>query len=354
MKRLLPLMLALALTPALADDSAAVAARIAEVRAMPAAANAAAAGAQRHALDQAWRYFGDHRDDALPALRRELAAELRSARPNPLLLLDAGYFLRVYGAASDRALATQALLAIPPEAAVDGAQLFRFAHAVAGDGEPRLLPLLDRAFLHGHVSVPVPQHGTVIEDAGVCAFLYGRLGEAGERHLAGLLHDPSSAQRALDVLLMVGSPDSVPAVGALLASPDMELFSRAVTFMLRNGGPQGRDALLALKPEALPEKAREFFAPLREQIAKAPQPPAPQGQTPDAEVRRQLDVLEAGYGSFDGVDAATIMQSHLPRQELAERLQRIRQRAYERVTTAALADIETLGAMLNALRYRHD
>ena len=62
--------------------------------------------------------------------------ELRQPKPNQLLLLDVGYFLRAQGEASDKALATQALLAIDPESpaiAAQSAQLFRFVHAAAQD-----------------------------------------------------------------------------------------------------------------------------------------------------------------------------------------------------------------------------
>lgn len=331
---------------------AALAARIAQIRAMPPAANAAEAGSQRVILNAAWRLFGDYREEAIPLLRRELASELRAARPSPQLLLDAAYFLAVYGAESDKALALQAALATPPDAALDGPQLFRLAHTAAASRDPRLLPLLDRAFLRQPVSLPLPQQGTAIDETGVRVLLYGRFGEAGERHLAAQLRDELLAKAVLDVLLLVGTPGSVPAVQPLLQSADMEVFSRAVNFLLRAGGPEGRQVLLNLKWQGLSKEAAEFFVSMREQLARQPAPPRGQGALPDAEVRRQLDALEANAGRYETISPAAIAQSGLPKQELVERLTRIRERSYGRTTNEALADIETTSALLNAVRYR--
>lgn len=357
MRRVLLSVLASSLfwAPAFAGDAAtdaAIAARIAHIRAMPPAANAAAAGAQRHELDAAWRFFGDYREDAIPLLRRELAAELRSTRPSQQLLLDAACFLVAYGAEPDMPLEAQAALAIDPDAALDGPQLFRLVHAVAASRDTRLLPLIDRAFLRKTVSIPLPQQGSSIDETGVRALLYGRFGATGERHLAAQLHDAAVTKPALDVLQIIGSPASVPAVAPLLQSPDVEVFTRAVNFLVRAGGPQGRQALLALKPQGLSKEAVEFFAPLREQLARQPVSQAGKGGLPDAEVRRQLDAVEASLGSYAGVDPAAIVQSRLPKQELIERLTRIRERSFARATIEALADIDTTSALLNAVRYR--
>jgi len=342
-------------SPAFAADAAidaAISARIAQIRAMPAAANASAAGAQRRELDSAWRYFGDYRDDAIPLLRRELAAEFRSPRPSQQLLLDAACFLLAYGSESDKPLATQAALAINPDALLDGPQLFRLMHAAAASHDPRLLPSFDRIFLRKTVTVPLPQQGSSIDETGVRALLYGQFGLAGERHLAAQLRDPALFKPVLDVLLLVGSPDSVPAVAPLLQSADMEVFTRAVNFMVRTGGPQGRQALLAFRPHALSKEAREFFAPVRQSMLQQPVPQAGKGALPDAEVRSQLDALEAGNGSYDGVDPAAIAHSRLPKQELLERLARIRERSFSRATNEALEDADTTSTLLNALSYR--
>ncbi|MGW8392768.1 hypothetical protein [Pseudoduganella sp. HUAS MS19] len=355
MKRLLAAVLVSAAFAAQAGDAAtdaAISARIAQIRAMPAAANAAAAGAQRRELDAVWRFFGDYREDAIPLLRRELSTELHAPRPSQQLLLDAACFLLAYGTESDKALAAQAALAINPDAALDGPQRFRLMHGAAASQDVRLLPLIDRAFLRKPVSIPLPQQGSTIDETGVRALLYGRFGPAGERHLAALVRDPSLAKPVLDVLQVVGSPASVPAVEPLLQSPDMELFARAVNFMVRAGGPQGRQVLLAFKLQGLSKEAVAFFAPMRQQLAQQPTPQAGKGTLPDAEVRRLLDRLEERGGRYEGIDPSAIVQSRLPRQELMERLARIRERSFARATNEALADIDTTSALLNAISYR--
>lgn len=345
-------------SPAFADGAndaaidAAISARISQIRTMPAAANPGTASAQRRELDAAWRYFGDYRDEALPILRRELAAEIRSPQPSQQLLLDAGCFLFAYGTDADKPLATQAALAINPDAMLDGPQRFRLLHAAAASHDVRLLPLIDRSFLRKSVSVPLPQQGSSIDEAGVRALLYGRFGLAGERHLAGLLRDAALAKPVLDTLQLVGSPDSVPAIAPLLQSPDMEVFTRAVNFLVHSGGPQGRQAVLALRAQGLSMEAREFVGPLRQKLAQPPVPPAGKGALSDIEVRRQLDALEASNGNYNDIDPAAIVQSRLPKQELIERLTRIRERTFARASNEALDDAETTGALLNALGYR--
>ena len=335
-----------------AATDAAISSRIAQIRALPVAANAAAAGAQRRELDSAWRFFGDYREDAIPLLRRELAAELRAPRPSQQLLLDAACFLLAYGVEADKPLATQAALAINPDALLDGPQSFRLMHAAAASRDARLLPLIDRIFLRKSVSLPLPQQGSAIDETGVRALLYGQFGLAGERRLAEQLRDPALLKPVLDVLQLVGSPDSVAAVTPLLQNADMEVFTRAVNFMVRAGGPQGRLAVLSLSPRALSKEARAFIAPMREKLAQPPVPQAGKGALPDAEVRRQLDALESSKGDYDGIDPAAIVQSHLPKDELIERLTRIRERTFARASNDALDDADTTTTLMNALNYR--
>ncbi|QGZ38311.1 hypothetical protein IP92_01381 [Pseudoduganella flava] len=343
--------------------------RVARMRAMPAAAVDQDAQQQRRDLDAAWRWFGNNKTAALPVLRRELAAELKKAKPNQLVLLDVGYFLRAQGEPSDRALATQALLAIDADGIVpktQSQQLFRFVHASAPDKDVRLFPLIDKVFLRGHVTVFVPQHGYTVDETSVCIYLYGQYGELAERHLRGLLRDPAVANRALEVLMWVGSPDSVPAVAALLTTPDADTFARAVTFMLRAGGPQGREALLAFDARGLTGKAREFYLQTRQQLASmnfdtlaqqlADAPPSEKAPPPrrldEAATRQVLATLSATYGSYEGIQPMELALSALPRQQLIDELLRIRQRSLLRISGEALTDIDTTNTLINTLRFR--
>jgi hypothetical protein len=343
--------------------------RVARMRAMPAAGADQEAQQQRRDLDAAWRWFGNNKSAALPVLRRELAAELKKAKPNQLVLLDVGYFLRAQGEPSDRALATQALLAIDPGGIVpktQSQQLFRFVHASAADRDARLFPLIDKVFLRGHVTVFVPQHGYTVDETSVCIYLYGQFGELAERHLRGLLGDPAVANRALEVLMWVGSPDSVPAVAALLTSPDADTFARAVTFMLRAGGPQGRETLLAFDARGLTGKAREFYLQTRQQLASmnfdtlaqqlADAPPSEKAPPPrrldEAATRQVLATLWSTYGSYEGIQPMELALSALPKQQLIDELLRLRQRSLLRISGEALTDIDTTNTLINTLRFR--
>ncbi|XLZ71237.1 hypothetical protein ABT364_04535 [Massilia sp. SR12] len=338
---------------ALSPD-ATLAARIAAIRAMPPAANLAQVGAQRVELNAAWRLFGIYRDDAVPLLRRELSTEVRAKRPSPQFLLDAASFLLAYGSEADRGLALQAALALPLDAALDGPQLFRLVHAAAASRDQRLLPLIDRAFLRNAVTLPLPQQGSSIDENGLRVLLYGRFGADGERHLRPFLRDEALVKPVLDVLLLIGGPDSLPAVLPLLQSADMEVFTRAVNFLMRAGGPEGRQALLALPAQGLSKEAFEFLSPLREQLARQPAPGGAMGPSAasDSAVRGQLDALERGDDGDAAFDPAAVLRSALPKQELLERLSRIRERSLARATNDDLALVETTAALINAVRYR--
>lgn len=349
--------------------------RLAALRRLPLASGEAAILAQRRQLDNNWRYFGDNKGAALPVLRRELAAELRKPRPQSLLLLETGYFLRQLGEAGDRPLATQALLALDagdPAIAQNSAQLFRFVHLGAQDRDPRLLALIDQFFLRRKITLFVPQQGFTVDETSVCVFLYGQYGRAGEAHLRALLGEAGVANKVLEILNWTGSPDSVPAVAALLqASRDADTFSRALSFLLRSGGPQGRDALLAFDPRQLEGKPLEFyrqiqpqlretsFATLREQLDELPASAAGQPQTPrprldDASLSQRLEEVYQHYGRYENVQPAEIAASALPADFLIAQITRIRERSFQRVSGEALGDIDVSNALLNTLRYRPD
>ena len=60
-------------------------------------------------MDEAWKFFDANKAAVLPVLRREIGTELRTARPNDMLLLDFVYYLRLQGDTSDKELAKEAL-----------------------------------------------------------------------------------------------------------------------------------------------------------------------------------------------------------------------------------------------------
>jgi hypothetical protein len=343
--------------------------RLARMRAMPAVTAGGEAQQQRRDLDAAWRWFGNNKTVALPVLRRELAAELKKPQPSQLVLLDVGYFLRSLGEPADRALSMRALLAIDPAGIVprtQNQQLFRFIHAIAADRDPRLFPLIDQVFLRGDVTVLVPQQGYTVDATSVCIYLYGQYGALAEQHLRGLLNDPAVVNRALEVLMWVGSPDSVPAVAALLASADADTFARAATFMLRAGGPLGRDALLAFDPRGLQGKARQFYMQTRPQLGAmhfnalvqqlSDAPPAEKAPPPrrldEAAARQVLASLSAAYGSYEGVQPIELALAAMPTAQLIDELLRLRERSLLRISAEALADIDTTNTLINTLRFR--
>jgi hypothetical protein len=333
--------------------------RLSQIRAMQVPATDTAVREQNRTLDNAWRFFGDNKPTSLPLLRRELAAELRKPQPNQLLLLDVGHFLQRQGEPQDAALSMQALLAIDPDAPLvksSAEQLFRFVHVAAASKDERLFPLMDKAFIKNKVTVFVPQHAFTVDESSVAALVYGQYGAKGEAHLRGLLSDAPVVNKVLETLISIGSPDSVPAVARLLNTEDPDTFMRAVTFLARTGGPQGRDALLAVDPGALQGKSRENFLPLRERLKGMTyeQMRGQRSETPvsDDEVRRRLQALYDRYGQHEDLQPSDIFYANLPKQLLIDELTRIRERTLLRVSDEALADLELTNSVLNTLRYR--
>ena len=71
--------------------------RLAQLRAIPADSTPEQLRQHNEQMDDAWQFYHAHRDEALPVLRRELAAELRKPKPAQLLLLDVASFFYLDG-----------------------------------------------------------------------------------------------------------------------------------------------------------------------------------------------------------------------------------------------------------------
>lgn len=315
-------------------------------------------------MDEAWAYFNAHRDVSVPILLRTVAAELKARPRNDLVLLDAGYFLYLHGGTAERDIARTALFAVDPAAEIvrwNGRELFGFTHAVAVEGDPRLLAWLDRAFLRGTVTAFIPQHALQLDETLVCVFLYGVHGRDSEVHLAALLSDPSVARRALEVLIWLGSPESDKAVEAFMrAHGDYASFTRAAAFLMRLGGPAGRSAMLAVNRERLEPAARSYYDKIRpaveavtyEAIRKPLREIPGEARLDDAEVRRRLTAMIANDGRDDRTSPLAVLDSGLPRAFLVEELRKVRQAALHRISDEALTDVEVTNALINALHYR--
>ncbi len=339
-------------------------AHVANIRAIKAGGDKQTLDRYNKQMDQAWAYFNAHLQQSLPVLRTELSQELKQTRPNPLILLDLGYFVARQEDEDDKALARRALLAIDPAADIIRAnqqELFEFAYLAASSQDPELLPFFDRAFVKGSVTAFVPQHVLSLDETLVCVFIYGKYGKAGEQHLRPLLADPAVANRVIEVLIWTGSPDSVPAVReAMLSRRDYDTFVRATTFMMMAGGPEGRTAMLAIDPAKFDAKAREYYRDNRgdiERASYAQQAKQFEGfsgsaHLGDAELKSRLAAMYEHYGKDDNANPMAILNSGLPRQFLADQLVRIRARTFYRLSDEGLDDVKVTNAILNALYYR--
>lgn len=351
-------------TVAAADVEQETLKRLDQLRAISPEASAKMTEGYNRQMDAMWAFFNANKPAVLPVLRRELTQELKKAQHNDMVLLDIGYYLRLQDAPADKALGREALFGLDPTAKVIQAnqqQLFEFAHEVAPDRDPRTLAFLDRAFLRGKVSAFIPQHALSLDDTMVCVFLYGVYGDGAEAHLDSLLGDKAISNKIIEILIWIGSPNSVPAVSAAMAAKgDYDTFVRGTAFMMKIGGPAGRTAMLALNPNDFHTRAQEYYAQVRQEIestnydglkrmfANFPGP----AKVSDDELKKRLAAMYAHYGKDADTSPAAIIDSGLPSPYLIGELSRIRTRMFHRISDEALSDVEITNAILTALRYR--
>ena len=316
------------------------------------------------AMDEAWKFFDANKAAVLPILRREMTLELQKATPNDMLLLDVGYYLRLQTETSDKELGKAALFKLNPSAQIvqlNQQQLFKFAYAVAADQDPRVLPFLDRAFLRQKMTAYVPQHAMELGETLVCAFLYGIHGQASEAHLRNLLNDKTVTRKLLEILIWIGTPDSVSEVGkAMLADRSYETFSRGTTFMMKVGGRQGRAFMLELNAKDLDAQSQGYLQRIRPMIEATSyetlRKPFSSGgnfaRLSDEVDKQRLAAIYGNYGKDEITDPRAILDSALPRTFLVNELLRIRARMFHRLSDEGLSDVVTTNAILNALHYR--
>lgn len=354
-------------SPSLGDEPATrgqVLAHLDRIRAVRAGGGKAATEEFNRQMDEAWRFFKGHSTVALPALREQLALEVRKAKPNQLVLLDVGFFLHTEGAPEDRDLAREALFALDPAADIVRAndrELFDFTRRVAASRDPRTLAFVDRAFLRGDVTVFVPEHALTLDETLVCVFLYGVYGDGAEQHLVPLLRDPAVTRRAMEILIWIGSPAAIPEVKAAYArTRDDAIFARMTTFMMKAAGPEGREAMLSLRPEELDPKSAEYLRTVLpavretgyQTLRQAFGPPDTAPRLDEKELRKRLAAMVANDGRDDSTEPRSILASAVPATELVAELAKVRTAAFHRLSDEALTDVEVTNALMNALRYR--
>lgn len=335
-----------------------------KIKAIRADADEKTVAGYNKSMDDAWKFFNANKASVLPILRRELNLELKKATPNDLILLDIGYYLRLQPDSSDKELGKAALFKLNPASDivyVNQQQLFKFTYAVATDEDPGVLPFIERAFLRQKLSAYVAPHALVLNETLVCVFLYGVHGPASEGHLRRLLTDKAVNQKVLEILIWIGTLDSVPAVrDAMLADRNYETFNRATTFLMKAGGPDGRAAMLGLNPKDFDSQSQEYLARIRPMIeatsygllrTQFSMARDPARLSDDTLKKRLADIYESG-GKHEPPDRSAILDSTLPRDFLIKELLRIRAQMFRRLSDEGLHDVVATNAMLNTLYYR--
>lgn len=335
-----------------------------KIKAIRADADEKTVAGYNKSMDDAWKFFNANKTSVVPILRREISIELRKATPNDLLLLDIGYFLRLQPDSSDKELGKAALFKLNPASEIvylNQQQLFNFSYSVAADQDPGVLPFIDRAFLRQKMSAYVAQHALTLNETLICVFLYGVHGQASEAHLRGLLADKALTRKVLEILIWIGTPDSVPAVReAMLADRNYETFSRATTFMMKAGGPEGRESMLRLNPKDFDAQSQEYLERIRPMIEATSFETLRKPFSTDRDftpltedtLKKRLAAMYENYGKDDTTEPSAVLDSTLPRTFLINELLRIRARMFHRLSDEGLSDVVATNSILNALYYR--
>ncbi len=318
-------------------------------------------------LDEAWTFFKDNREAALPILVRELTAEREKEDPDDYLLLDVGYFLCLESNEDPlyKEEARKALYSLNPDDEVVAAnyqQFFHFVHAVAADKDPRVLELIDRAFLRKpDITVFVAQHSLTLDATLTCVFLYGIYGQGAEEHLITLLDDPGVLNRVIEVLIWIGSDRGIDAVNkAMTTHRNYDTFVRGFTFMMETGGPVGRDILLEIDMAGFDSASQQYYSNVRDAVASITYEAIRGGfaeggadaKLPDDEIKKRLANMYETYGKDDETNPAAVFLSDLPKEFLIGELRKIRSRIFYRVSDEALSDVQITNLLINALQYR--
>ena len=341
-----------------------VRARMDALRAIQPGGDQARLEANNRKMDETWKYFDANRARALPVLRTELAAEITRPDHNNLVLLGGGFYLYTHGDKTDRDPARNALFAIDPAAPIvrwNMEQYFFFVHAVSIDRDPRILGLIDRAFLDRKVELVIPELALNLDESSVCMFLYGAYGDGAEAHLQPFLKDPKRVRKTLEILIWIGTPASNAVVfDTLKANRDIEVFGRATAFLMQNGGPEGRQLMLSVDPATLEPKSAEFYSKGRPHIEAVSEQwykglfDRFQGtaKLSDADVRQKLAAMKAGRGRDESLSPKAIYTSGIPRDELIGELMAARAAMLRQLYDQSLDDVRMTNMMINGLRFR--
>jgi hypothetical protein len=316
-------------------------------------------------LDAAWEFFNANKQQVLPILRKLLKAEIEGHEPNNLVLLDIGWYLHESELPDGKTLGREALFRLDPRAPIvdwNRKEFFELVHAAAEDHDPRVLTLIGHEFLRSDKTIVIPEHSLELDGTLVCVFLYGAYGSDAESAVRAKLSDRSSANRAIEILIWLGSPESLTAVGAALsAAPNYETLSRVAAYMMQAAGPAGREFMLKLDTAVLDAQARDYLSKNRaavqattfESLRKSSESLPGDKRLSDDEIKTRLNAMIGNFGKDDRTSPLAILDSGLPGNFLISQLLEARHRSLYRLSDEALGDLQVTNALINGLRYRN-
>lgn len=351
-------------SPAAAETEADVIKQVNVFREIKPSSDSAVLADYNKRMDTAWKFFDANKTLALPILSRVLDEETKLAKPNQLVLLDLAHFLARQNDPKQTQLALSAFLVIDPDTEIIKANfqdLFLLAHRLAAERDPRLLPQFDRLFLVGENKVAVPQHAMTLDSTLICVFLYGKYGDGAIPHLDAKLEHSSQRLRVMEILVWLGSYQSLPKIQSVMRiHKDFSTFARGTSFMMEVGGKEGRAAMLAIKPQDLDAETRKYLEQIQGAITASSYSAMEKRfagmpgykSIKDDELQTQLTKLYEDYGRNSVLHPLHVLKSALPTEVLIKVLARSRTRAFYRISNEALTDVKMTSAVINTLRYR--
>lgn len=312
-----------------------------------------------------WSFFLANKKITLPILERELRAETVKKKKNDFFLLEIGHFLFLNGSVAQKETATRALYSIDSSKISITAnfdKLFHFTYLVSKERYPGILEFVDDTFFSNvRQRIVTADQPLTLDGAIICVFLYGAYGPDSEQHLLTNFTHPKKRLFAIEILTWIGSEQSVPRVKkAIFQETDYNLLTRALTYLLQNGGPEGIQVILELPTNGFNKDLLKFYdrihkaakiISLESLTARYSRHPG-KTEYSDEELKQNITHMY-DKGKLDRqLNPVTIIKSKLSNQYLLLELSKIRRKMFSRISYLGMGDIQFINSLMNAIQFR--
>lgn len=316
-------------------------------------------------LDQAWKYFSENKEIAMPIIAEQLKQELAKDVVNDFMLLDLGFYLRISNDSSEyNDISRAALYRLDPEdelVKLVSSQYFTYVHELAKDQDEGILDYIDKNFLFKPFETTIPQHSLKLDQVFCCVFLYGVYGADSEDHLLQYLDKEEHLELIFKILAFLGTDKSVERIYNI-ATPELddETFMSAVFYLMSNGGKKGTDLITTFnkdkfktRSQGLLEKIQEPLKTLTfDMIIQGYQAYGGDKELDDNELLNRMQTMYDNYGKLYDTSPMAFFNSKLPKEQLIHELNKIKYRYFYRISDETIGEVKVTIGIINALSYR--